>query len=106
MTGSPDSHIDVAANDDLDPWDAHGGAPTVAAQADGLSTAALSASEHRLLERLGAALVGKWPDLSMPLRRALYESAVRGEPTCDLSALKRRMARFLHHHKSRDGPAA
>ena len=49
--------------------------------------------------RLGAALLGEWNNLPMPLRRAIYDRAVRGAMTGDPSALKRRMACFLHDRK-------
>jgi hypothetical protein len=90
---------DVEAAPDLEAWDAEGGALAIAAQTAGDAATTLSAAERRLLGRLGAALVGEWNNLPMPLRRAIYDRAVRGAPTCDPSALKRRMARFLHDRK-------
>jgi hypothetical protein len=80
----------------LEAWDAEGGALPDPAPAGAGTPTALSAAERRLLRRLGAALVGEWNHLPMPLKRSLYERAVHG--ACDPSTLKRRMARFLHDH--------
>jgi len=107
MNSSPASNLqDVEPFTDLDAWDAEGGASAVSAQADDNATTALSADEQRLLGRLGAAVIGEWNNLPMPLRRAIYDRAVRGAPAWDPSALKRRMARFLHDRKGSDQPSA
>ena len=90
---------DIEFATDLEAWDAEGGALPFPTQACGTASTELSAAERRLLGRLGAALVGEWNNLPMPVRRAIYDRAVRGAPTCDPSALKRRMARFLHDRK-------
>lgn len=90
---------------DLEAWDAEGGALAVPALTAGDAATTLPAAERHLLGRLGAALVGEWNNLPMPLRRAIYNRAVRGTTTCDLSALKRRMARFLHDRKGLGQPS-
>jgi hypothetical protein len=97
--------VDVESAPDLEAWDAEGGALAIPAQTGGDAATALSAAERRLLGRLGAALVGEWNNLPMPLRRAIYDRAVRGATTCDPSALKRRMARFLHDRKGWGQPS-
>ena len=101
----PDIIDDVESAPDLAAWDAEGGALAVPAQTSANAPAALSGAERRLLGRLGAALVGEWNSLPMPLRRAIYDRAVRGAATCDPSALKRRMARFLHDRKGSGQPS-
>ena len=88
----------------LESWDAEGGALAGPAFTAADTPAALSAAERRLLGRLGAALVGEWNRLPMPLKRAIYDRAVRGAATCDTAALKRRMARFLHDHNGSRQP--
>lgn len=80
----------------LEAWEAEGGA---SADADTLSEV-----DRLLLQHLGAALVGEWNNLPMPLQRAVYGRAVGGGASCDAATLKRQMARFLHDHKDRPGP--
>jgi len=101
----PDVVDDVEYELDLEAWDAEGGALAVSAQTGADAATTLSAAERRLLEHLGAALVGEWNNLPMPLRRAIYDRAVRGATTSDPSALKRRMARFLHDRKGSGQPS-
>jgi len=101
----PDIVDDVESASDLEAWDAEGGALAVPVQTGGDALTTLSAAERRLLGRLGAALVGEWNHLPMPLRRAIYDRAVRGAATADPSALKRRMARFLHDRKNLRQPS-
>lgn len=101
----PDIVDDIESVPGLQAWDTEGGALAVLAQMDGEAVTALCAAERRLLGRLGAALLGEWNNLPMPLRRAIYDRAVRGAPTCDPMALKRRMARFLHDRKRPDQPS-
>jgi hypothetical protein len=89
----------MTADDNLDAWEAEGGAPAVAARTDAPWAAARPERERRLLERLGAAVLKEWHGLPMPLQRAIYDRAIDSETTCDPSVLKRSMARFLHDHK-------
>jgi hypothetical protein len=96
--------IDVGSMLDHEVWDAEGGALAIPTQPGGDAAAALSVAERGLLERLGAALLGEWNSLPMPLRRAIYDRAVRGAIACDPSTLKRRMARFLHDRKGSGEP--
>ncbi|WP_280154376.1 hypothetical protein [Piscinibacter sp. XHJ-5] len=77
----------------LDGWEAEGGAEAGMLQAP--------EDERLLLERLGAALVGEWNNLPAPLQRAVYERAVGAGSSWNRLPLRRRMARFLHDHKSR-----
>jgi hypothetical protein len=93
--------IAAAANDRLDAWDDEGGAPG-AVTTDGAISETTSETERRLLERLGAAVLGEWQELPMRLRRAIYERAVDSELVCGPSKLKRAMARFLHDHRDCD----
>jgi hypothetical protein len=101
----PDVVDEIEPALDLEAWDTEGGALGLPAQTGGDAATALSAAERRLLGRLGAALVGEWNNLPMPLRRAIYDRAVRGSTTCDPTALKRRMARFLHDRKGSGQPS-
>jgi hypothetical protein len=59
--------------------------------------------EAALLVRLGAAVLGEWNNLPMPLRRAVYDRAVSIEAGRGEAAARRNMARFLHDHKRRPG---
>ena len=59
----------------------------ILAQAGGNTATALSAAERRLLGRLGAALVGEWNNLPMPLRRAIYDRAVSKLRAVNITAL-------------------
>lgn len=99
MSSGFDLHTAVAANDALDAWDAEGGAAGAAARIDVPSAMTRSRAERGLLERLGAALLEQWHALPTPLRRTIYDRAVEDAAPCDLSVLKRRMARFLHDHQ-------
>ena len=83
---------------ELAQWETEGGSPLPAATPPG--------GDAPLLQRLGAALVAEWNNLPMPLQRAVYDRAVAGDPAADdETALKRRMALFLHEHKSPAAPA-
>jgi hypothetical protein len=82
----------------LEAWEAEGGATAGTPQARG-KEATSSAVERPLLARLGAALVSEWNNLPMPLQRAIYNRAVRGNSARNRLALKRQIARFLHDHK-------
>jgi hypothetical protein len=86
----------------LETWEAEGGASAGAARSrgnGGNDAATSSAIERPLLELLGAALVSEWNSLPMPLQRAVYNRAVRGNPVRNRLTLKRKMARYLHDHK-------
>ena len=74
---------------ELSRWETEGGSP-LPATSDG---------DALLLQRLGAALVSQWNELPMPLLRAVYDRAVAGLAAEEETAMKRRMARFLHQHK-------
>ena len=100
MRTAPTSKLaGVPSAPDLAAWDAEGGASDDPVHTPENAAATLSAEEYLQLARLGAALVGEWNNLPMPVRRAIYDRAVRGEPGGDISVLKRRMARFLHDRK-------
>jgi hypothetical protein len=55
--------------------------------------------ERLLLERLGAALVAEWNNLSVSLQRAVYERSVDGSTSLNRLTMRRQMARFLHDRK-------
>lgn len=76
-------------------WETEGGTPLPAMPRNG---------DETLLQRLGAALVAEWNNLPMPLQRAVYDRAVAGLAADDETALKRRMALFLHQHKRPESP--
>jgi hypothetical protein len=100
---SPRVIEDVEIAMGLQDWEAEGGASAAAMRAHVNDAATSPAIERSLLERLGAALVSEWNNLPMPLRRAIYDRAVRGNSARNRT-LKRQMARFLHEHKGRPGP--
>lgn len=84
-------------------WDGEGGAPPGGEPGAGDLPPSLTRADAPLLQLLGAALVGEWNHLPMPLRRALYGRAVAGASPGRVAVLKRRLARLLHDHK---GPCA
>jgi hypothetical protein len=102
LLSEPGADTTTAMN--LEAWDAEGGASGAREPARGHTVAATRTRERWLLERLGAALIGEWNRLPMPLQRAIYNRAVAGDPLRNGSARRRRMARFLHDHKSRGQP--
>jgi hypothetical protein len=83
-------------------WDEDGGAAAVAGslsyQPAGLP-AGLEDGERRILECLGAALVGEWNELTADLQRKLFERATAGKPARG-SDLRARIAQFLHDRKN------
>ena len=83
----------------LQGWEAEGGAPLALLQGPRADASMLSTAERELLQRLGAAVVGEWDELPMPLQRALFDQAVSARGWSDPAALKARMARFLHDRK-------
>lgn len=87
----------------LEEWEAEGGASAGAPQANEHGASNQSPLERRLLQRLGAALVGEWNNLHAPLQRAIYERATGGGSPLNRSAMRRQMARYLHDHK-KPGP--
>ena len=83
-------------NDALDCWNDEGGAQFLA-QAAGYDTEGLAHNERRVLECLGAAVVGLWRELPTAVQRALFQYAAR-EQASDAAELKAQIARFLHDH--------
>lgn len=81
----------------LDRWDGEGGAPAMPwpMRAD---LAFLGETERRILENLGAALVGEWSCLPTDIQKAIFRRATMDRAQDD-DALKTRIARFLHDHK-------
>lgn len=86
----------------LDRWEQEGGAPAVPWPLQH-EIDLLPAAERRILECLGAALVGEWHDLPTAIQRRLFAHATTGKSN-DAAALKARIAKFLHDH--REDPAA
>lgn len=93
----------VEAATALEEWEAEGGALTGAPQAREHDASRPSPLERLLLQRLGAALVDEWNNLSVPLQRAIYERAAGGGSSLYRLTTRRQMARFLHDHK-KPGP--
>ena len=87
----------------LEEWEAEGGASAGAPQASEHDASRPSPLDRLLLERLGAALVDEWNNLSVPLQRAIYERAAGGGSSLNRLTTRRQMARFLHDHK-KPGP--
>lgn len=102
----------AAATDDdgvassLQAWDAEGGADGACPPAGATTTpASLTAQQHRLLDRLGVALVHEWSHLPIPLQRAIYRRAVRGALNAEPRALAPPMDRFLDTLQQRHAQA-
>ena len=57
----------------------------------------LAEEERRLLQCLGAAVVGVWESLPRDVQRALFEQAA-AQPSYDTAELRRLIAVFLHDH--------
>ena len=60
-----------------------------------LSPEALETHERDMLQALGAALLGQWPDLPRDVQKSLFDAASSGETT-DAEVLRSDLARFLH----------
>lgn len=100
-TPTPRARTDRQTRLDLQEWDSEGGAPAGGAPGVGDLPPPMTRADAPLLQLLGAALVGEWNRLPMPLRRAVYGRAVAGGTPGRAAVLKRRLARFLHDHKGR-----
>jgi hypothetical protein len=81
-------------------WEAEGGAVD-APRADAGWPSAIG--DTALLARLGMAVVGEWHNLTTPLRRAVYDRAAPAHGGRGSRAVRRRLARYLHDHKSHAG---
>ncbi|WP_127088285.1 hypothetical protein [Aquabacter cavernae] len=85
-------------NSALDQWDEEGGAPAMPwplrPDMDHLSD-----MERRILESLGAALVGEWGSLQTDIQRAIFHR-LASDTAHGGDELKAQVARFLHDHKS------
>ena len=101
---SPRGGAGIEAATALEEWEAEGGASTGGPRASEDEASRASHLKRRMLERLGAALVGEWHNLPSALQRAVYERAAGGSSSWRRLTLRRQMARFLHDHKAR-GPA-
>lgn len=80
-------------------WEAEGGAVDASADAGWPSAMAESA----LLARLGMAVVGEWHNLPTSLQRAVYDRAAPANAGRGSRGVRRRLARYLHDHKSHAG---
>jgi hypothetical protein len=65
----------------------------------GIGKVALAAEEEHVLRCLGAALVMEWNSLPAWLRRELFDNAGAMGALVDATALRGKIARFLHKHK-------
>ncbi|ARP97904.1 hypothetical protein [Pseudorhodoplanes sinuspersici] len=86
---------------DLGRWDDEGGAPAVPSPLR-YDVGGLPETERRLLESLGAALVGAWHDLPTDIQRIIFQRAT-ADKAYDPAELSSRIARFLHDHKGASG---
>ena len=82
---------------DLGRWDDEGGAPAVPSPFR-YDVSDLPETERRILECLGAALVGVWHDLPTDIQRAIFQRAT-ADNAYDPAELSSRIARFLHDYK-------
>jgi hypothetical protein len=86
---------------DLGRWDDEGGAPAVPSPLR-YDVGGLPETERRILECLGAALVGAWHDLPTDIQRTIFQRAT-ADNAYDPAELSSRIARFLHDHKGASG---
>ena len=56
---------------------------------------ALETHERDMLQTLGAALLGQWPELPRDVQKSLFEAAI-SDARIDAQALRSDLARFLH----------
>lgn len=83
-------------------WDEEGGAPSMVWSLRD-DAGRLTDPERRILENLGAALVGEWSNLPTDIQKAIFRRATTDKAP-DPKELKAQVARFLHDHK-RDSAA-
>jgi hypothetical protein len=76
------------------------------AERDRSNVITLADEEDHLLRCLGAALIMQWNTLPTKLRRELFDNAGAMGGLLDTSALRGRIARFLHTHKDDEDTAA
>lgn len=94
-TGSDSGGVERQKARALARWEGEGGAL-------GLSNApgdTLDELDLRILNRLGAAVLGEWNNISTDLQRALFQRASTPHSSGDGARLKSEIARFLHAHK-------
>jgi hypothetical protein len=89
----------------LEEWESEGGSADLTQAKERLESRP-SPVNRLLLERLGAALVGEWNNLSAPLQRAVFERATAGGASLNRLTTRRLMARFLHDQKKPGAPPA
>lgn len=94
---APHTAASVALSPSLARWEGEGGA-----QSEPWAPNALGDVDHRVLLRLGAAVVSGWNELPRDVQRALFRLAVV-ELTYDPAQLAAQIARFLHDHKDDTG---
>ncbi len=57
----------------------------------------LDATEARILQVLGAALVSEWPGVASHTQEAIFNRAAN-QPVAEADDLRTKLARFLHDH--------
>ena len=78
-------------------WENEGGKT----DADWEKRAASIQEEEHILHCLGAAVIMRWNNLPMEVRRELFASAASLSEPLHTAELKEQIARFLHSHKNR-----
>lgn len=78
-------------------WEGEGGAQAHRFEPS-LQFGALTGTERRILECLGASVVKAWNELPTTIQRALFSKAAANTED-DPAQLKALIARFLHDHK-------
>ena len=78
-------------------WENEGGA--VLPDDSNVDGIALSPIEQGILQCLGAAVISQWSDLPTEVQKALFQDAVSSGDPRQSTALRERIARFLHNHK-------
>lgn len=81
-------------------WEGEGGALRSGSQIESDDALRLAGEELRILQALGASVLLNWNALSTETRKALFDGAVASGQPVDRAAVKERIARFLHEHRT------
>lgn len=101
---TPNEAVTPLTKNPVDRWVNEGGATAgLVSEAVAAQIETLTPTERQILQCLGAAVVIGWNDLPTDMKRSLFKGAAGDEVSNPVSALRARIARFLHDHKDDSG---
>lgn len=86
-------------------WEDEGGAISAPANKIRALQPPLSEQKIGILQCLGAAVLSQWRGLPKGIQQELFKHSFDAVAPCDAAPMKRKIARFLHNHKTDAGDA-